>query len=342
MMKSSISLTALSLIFALLFLNTISYAAVEEGATSPDDRERITANLGIKAGYRIDRLNWNIARDFLGSEPNILSELRWEDLEIFQVQFQPSLSAAGSRNSGLRYHLRGLFGWGDIFSGSNQDSDYAGNNRTLEFSRSNNAADEGDVFDLSVAAGLEFSGRGDDWTIIPLIGYSYHEQNLQITDGYQTVTEQMIADDFFGTGAINLPPLGPIPALGSRYHSEWYGPWLGLEVIFQPGVRWRFGGTLDYHLVEYFGEADWNLREDLQHPVSFRHWAEGDGVSFAVKTDLKLSQRWSGNLTAKYQKWQADDGTDAVYLVDGTISGTRFNEVNWKSTSLMVGISRRF
>jgi len=335
-------LTAVFLFFVLFCANSTLFAAGAEVSEAHAEKPRIALELGFKAGYRSDQLNWNIARDFTGSQPNVLSELSWDDLEIYQVQFQPSLSVAGKMKSGFRYHLRGLFGWGDIFDGDNQDSDYAGDNRTLEFSRSNNAADGGDVQDFSVGAGLEFFGRGEVWTFIPLLGYSYHEQNLQITDGYQTVSEQALADGFFGTGRINLPPLGPIVGLDSRYHSEWYGPWLGLELIFASAEKWNITGTVEYHLIEYYGEADWNLREDLQHPASFRHWAEGEGFSFTMGLLRNFNRSWSGTLNVNFQKWHTDDGTDVTYLANGSTSGTLLNEVNWESFSLLAGVTRRF
>ena len=103
-------------------------------------KPHLTFNFGLLAGYRIDQLDWNIAGNNAGTNPNILSELTWKDLEIYQVQFKPSVTLGNSHRGGVRYHLRGMLGWGSIVDGSNQDSDYAGDNRTLEFSRSNNSA----------------------------------------------------------------------------------------------------------------------------------------------------------------------------------------------------------
>ena len=42
-------------------------------------------------GYRRDDLDWNIAGDSNGNNPNILSELTWDDIESYQVKFQGSL-----------------------------------------------------------------------------------------------------------------------------------------------------------------------------------------------------------------------------------------------------------
>ena len=83
----------------------------------------------VTGGYRVDDLNWNIAGDINGNNPNIISELTWDDLESYQLKFQgrlvwPNLIA-----------LRGSLAYGWLFDGKNQDSDYSGDNRTFEYSR---------------------------------------------------------------------------------------------------------------------------------------------------------------------------------------------------------------
>lgn len=332
--------------FLLLFFLVFDVSvALSDGPVRSDPQEMespVTIDFSLKAGCRVDQFDWNIAGNNAGTDPNILSELTWEDLEIYQVQLESRLAAGNRQRDGYLYHLRGMLGWGKITDGSNQDSDYAGDNRTLEFSRSNNAADDGSVFDFSVGGGLEFSGQNERWTLIPVAGFSYHEQNLQITDGYQTVSDRIIADDFFGPGQITMPPLGPFEGLDSRYDSEWYGPWLGLELIFQPVDRWQLSGIFEHHWVDYEGEANWNLRQNLAHPVSFSHWADGTGLVFGLELSGKLSKSWSCDLAATYQDWQTDAGTDITYLANGTTAGTRVNEVNWESFSVMAGLTRRF
>jgi hypothetical protein len=42
----------------------------------------------VTGGYRVDDLNWNIAGDINGNNPNIISELTWDDLESYQLKFQ--------------------------------------------------------------------------------------------------------------------------------------------------------------------------------------------------------------------------------------------------------------
>ena len=141
---------------------------------SKKESSTIEAALGLSLGYRVDDLDWNISGDINGNNPNILSELSWDDLESFQIRARADILLL------QRIYMRGVFGYGWIFDGKVQDSDFSGNNRTLEFSRSNNSADDGDLLDASIGAGYQFSFALDSFEsgIIPLVGYSYHEQNL--------------------------------------------------------------------------------------------------------------------------------------------------------------------
>ena len=148
----------------------------------------------LSTGYRVDDLDWNIAGDINGNNPNIISELEWEGLKSFQLKI------ANKTVFNQLFLLRGSLAYGWIFDGENQDSDFLGDNRTFEFSRSNNNSDDGNVMDASFGLGWQFTFGRSDFVMAPVIGYSYHEQNLTMTDGYQTI-----------------PPFGPFSGLDSTY-----------------------------------------------------------------------------------------------------------------------------
>ncbi len=88
-------------------------------------------------GYRRDSFDWNIAGDLQGNNPNILSELKWEDLLIHEIHMGVRVDLKKD------FVLKGSINYGVIVAGDNQDSDYAADNREMEFSRSNNDADKG-------------------------------------------------------------------------------------------------------------------------------------------------------------------------------------------------------
>ncbi len=277
-------------------------------------------------GYRSDDFNWNIAGDITGNNPTILSELEWEDLSIFQIK--------GANTTVYRgIYFRGSVAYGWIFSGDVQDSDYLGDNRTLEFSRSNNSGDEGSTLDASVGIGYQFLFQSGFIGISPMVGYSYHEQNLTMTDGNQTLESAV------------TPPLGTFDGLESSYDTEWKGFWLGVDLAFQSpdgdranaveGYELMLG--FEYHWADYEAEADWNLRTDFAHPKSFEHDADGSGIVVSGEFNFFFTPHWAVHFSGNYQTWETDPGTDRTFHADGTVSLTRLNEVNWDTYALMVG-----
>ena len=186
----------------------------EKSESDPSHFSWLATTFDLSAGYRRDKLNWDIAGNLQGSDPNVRSELTWSDLTIYQLKL------ANRTVIKDRFYLRGHLDYGTVASGNNRDSDYNGDNRTQEFSRSLNGVDGNDVWDGSIGAGYRFSFFGSSMVLCPLLGYAVSEQDLNIVDGYQALTEPPATT-----------PIGPIPGLDSRYETSWKGPWLGVDLL---------------------------------------------------------------------------------------------------------------
>lgn len=294
-------------------------------ALAPNDAhaEDRANDISFEIGHRTDNLRWDIAgiSPITNSPVNVLSELKWQDLQIIQAR----LKAKGYIARPI--YLKGSLGYGRIYSGSNQDSDFNGDNRTLEFSRSNNNAGSGTVWDLSAAVGYrsDYLVTSNGSGIMPVIGYSYNRQNLRLTDGFQTI-----------------PPTGPFPGLDSSYEAAWHGPWVGADLALKRDSI-SLLGSFEYHfLTSYNADANWNLRTDLAHPVSFRHEANGSGVVASAGVNYSINERLSVLGTFDIQRWKTNPGTDTTFFPNGTSSATRLNEVVWDSYDLMLGIKYVF
>ena len=298
-------------------------------------------DFSLMAGYRVDNLNWNISGGSGG--PNILSELTWRDLRSYQVRGD----VTGTNDVGV--YVRGSASYGWVQDGENQDSDYAGDNRSLEFSRSINGVDGSKVMAFQGGVGYQFQlGDSDQFQVSPLIGYSYHAQNLRMTDGRQVVSNLANAQVLDPTIS-GLPPVGPFPGLHSSYDATWYGPWLGADVLWEPENRGRFKMRLELHRPNYSATADWNLRDDFRHPVSFEHKAIGLGGVLELGWQELPSQRdWQWGVDLMIQRWHTGAGTDTTYLNTNydpscdpyCTATTRLNEVNWSSSSLNITLNR--
>lgn len=284
-----------------------------------------SSDLSLKAGFRSDKLDWNIAGDTEGHNPNILSELIWEGVKIFEVK-------AGYRGDlNKKQYLKCSFGYGWINDGDNQDSDYKGDNRTREYSRSNNDADEGNVWDLSLGIGFK-NKVTPDLSVNPVVGASFHRQNLVIRNGHQTVAS--IPD---GT-----PPVGPINNLNSRYKANWYGPWAGVDAGYKASEKLAFTAGAELHIARFLAEADWNLRTDFDHPKSFEHTALGAGFVTEAGAEYAYGEGWALTANAGYQRWKAFNGRDRTFFKNGAVSDTRLNAVNWSSFVFSMGAGYSF
>lgn len=289
----------------------------------------------IGTGYRVDKLNWTIAADRSGgATPNILSELAWDHLSIAQV----AAGLKSTRPDGLELRASLDYGW--IVNGRNRDSDFAGNNRTDEWSRSENDTDGDGVLDVSAAVGQRLGyAPGEAGTYLtPLIGYSHHRQNLRLTNGNQTVSRPELAPP-----DVTPPPVGPFPGLNSTYRTRWTGPWIGAEFFIGLGGATQAFVRVEQHWAHYYAEANWNLRAAFAHPKSFEQIADGTGRVLAVGLSSKAVVRdWTTRVTFHHQKWATDPGIDRVFFSDGTIAATRLNEVEWQTRAIALGFERRF
>jgi hypothetical protein len=291
----------------------------------------IETTFTLTAGYRTDTLNWHIAGNLQGTAPNVLSELTWSGLDILQLKLANRTVVRD------RIHIRGHLDYGSVVSGSNRDSDYAGDNRTQEFSRSLNAVDGHNVWDGSAGIGPGFGFFESRLTVCPMIGYAVSEQDLNIVDGNQVFTAPPATT-----------PIGPFENLDSRYQARWVGPWVGLDLFFSaPYTHGPFASvdirlTGEYHRVDYDAEANWNLRTDFNHPVSFIHQADGEGWAAGAAIHLALKNRWGIHVGMNLKEMTAGSGLDRTFYADGTVVETRLQDVRWRSVALEAGLSCRF
>lgn len=287
--------------------------------------------LTLDAGWRHDQLDWNIANDLTGTTtPNVLSELRWRNLRIWEGR-------VGAEAEARRVVFRGHAGYGAIASGVNEDSDYAGNHRSLEWSRSRNDAGAGYVADVVGGLGWRWGDR-EGLGIAPMAGYAWHRQSLRMRNGNQVLSRVVTINGV----TYRPPPLGPFPGLNSTYEAEWQGPWLGAELDWRHAA-WSMRLTGRYEWSRYRAKANWNLRADLARPVSFRHRAHGHGWVAGFRLERVLTAAVRLGVGGEWRRFDTNPGTDTTYMADGTVGGvTRLNGVHWRSYGLHASLRYDF
>jgi len=272
--------------------------------------------LGV--GYRKDYLKWSIA----DSTVNVASEVTWKNTVIAQLRAGAKIKLWGD------WLLRGIYTTGAVKSGTNRDSDYAGINRTQEYSRSDNKTG-GAVEDLSIGLGRKirlFDKPVASLSVVPLAGISAHQQSLTMYDGYQSIP-------------VNF---GAFPGLDNSYDTQWKGSWLGMDALLGLGERFSLNATFEYHWVDYKADANWNLRGDLAHPVSFSHYAYGHGKLGSVGGSYRLSRNFLLNVSAERQVWSTYKGYDQTNFSYGGTSYFTLHSIRWTSTSYTLGAVYQF
>ena len=286
--------------------------------------------LDLDYGMRVDQLNWNIAGNLAGSGPNVFSELRWNNVKFHQTSL-------GYRFIGDdRWYIKGYTSkaWG--FSGSFEDSDYNGDNRSLEYSRSSGDSNRSTAEDYSIAIGHQI--RIDNRIgITPLVGFSSHRQSFTMTNGTQIICDASGSPNSCNNG------LGPLDGLNSTFTTHWRGPWLGLDLRVATAKRWTTYAELEYHYSYYDASADWNLRNDLDHPISHSQSAIGQGTHLGLGLSYAMSTPDTFlNVGFKQSRNSTQAGTHYVHNADGTISSQRLNKVNWSSSMITIGITSQY
>jgi len=282
------------------------------------DAVQLPFEYSMSVGARQDHLNWNIAN----GNVNVGSEVDWTKTTIQQLRL------TGKWNVFDAWALRGMFSTGSVNSGTNRDSDYAASDRSQEYSRSQSKTG-GAVRDLSLALAhqikFDYLQQGGGLKLTPLLGLSVHQQSLTMYEGQQIV-----------------PANGALIGLNNSYDAVWQGPWIGMDAAFDFGGYLSLIGSVEYHWVSFSAEANWNLRTDLSHPVSFKHVANGNGLTASLGAAYQYSRPLSLHVLLERQQWRTATGYDQTNFSYGGTGYYTLNPVQWESQAVSVGASYQF
>jgi hypothetical protein len=143
-------------------------------------------------------------------------------------------------------------------------------------------------------------------------------------------------------GQQSVPFNVALDKLYNNYDAQWKGAWLGIDALIGLGDALSLNATAEYHRIEYTAVANWNLRTDLSHPLSFTHVANGHGVLLSTGVSYRLSRNLMLHAILEQQHWVTDEGVDQTYFSYGTTSNYTLNPVSWDSRSVSLGAIYQF
>lgn len=262
----------------------------------------------VSGGFQSLDLRWSIAGNSAGQSPNVYSELKWRRV------------GGAAVNAAVRYGLANR--WVFFAEGSRvvnstgrvSDRDYGGENRTDIVYDQEFSGENGNSYVVKAGGGSRIS-LGKRFELVPAAGYGVSGQHLTITD-----------------------PGGVFTFLNSYYHTTWFGPLVRVSGCWRPNGRWSVSGMVEYHQVNYRARANWNLIPDFNHPVSFRHRADGYGVEGELGVGYRVCRRVEGFVGMNGFRWETGKGVDELYRNTGSSQQTQLNEVIMAGFGLRAGV----
>jgi hypothetical protein len=268
--------------------------------------------LSAGAGYQNENFHWSIAGNSNGQNPNVLSELKWKAIEgpLYDLTLQ--------WNIWHRFFLWADYNRSFITSGTSNDTDYAGNNRTDPVYNQNFNSSKGNTSGRSAGIGyLLFKNKL--WSLLPFLGYSHNSQSYYLLSN----------EDGFGQ-------------LNTSYKTQWQGAFFKIRSALNLAKRFKVTTDITYSQVKYSAAADWNLIESFQHPVSFSHSADGYGVDVDAKLIFRINRYLLVNAGIACFRWETGNGTDQLYLTTGETDKTQLNGALRNGYREEVGITLLF
>jgi hypothetical protein len=251
----------------------------------------------FSAGPQTDNLNWSIAGNTSGQSPNVLSELKWQNVK--------GTNYAAGLQINVWHNIDVLGGYNrvSVKSGSVSDIDYSVDNRSQSTYNQNFSDNKGYTSAWYAGAGY-IVFNSDRFSLVPSAGYGNNTQSLYITDSS-----------------------GQFPTLNSFYNVQWKGAFIKVKSSLKIGRGLKAMTDVTYNQVNYSAQGNWNLINEFMHPVSYRHTAKGYGINAGASLVYNITPNVGASIGYSYFNWQTGNGTDQLYLSSGQVDKTQLNGV---------------
>jgi hypothetical protein len=254
---------------------------------------------------RQDNLVWNI-----GTTPSdILSELEWKNIKATQ--------AALSTTVRLPYNfvVKGFYAYGNINKGLAYDADYNGQRDDLYLLSQSDI--NGSLRDMSIELSEDYQLNSNVNTSVE-VGWSKHQQQLNMLNGFQLVPS-------------NAPFYGPFKGLNNQYDTQWQGFFLGATLVWLKEANWQFEVSAKHHFWNYEAVADWNLRKEFAHPVSFEHETNAKGYQGDVVIRYNINRQFGIKIFCSVLSARGENGIDVTYFNKGGVQSYFLHQVEWQT-----------
>lgn len=251
--------------------------------------------------------SWSIAGTIQGTSPNILSELKYENIKAAGMYISADYMP-------LKWlEIKGTYERYGVFAGRSVDRDFYGDDRTTMVYDETFDSNKGFLQVIKAAAFIKPVNK-ERYSI--KAGPVY----VNMSQRYYMRSEH-------------------IARLNSTYQSDWSGP--GIAVGAEGKLGRAFTAELlgYYCFVNYKGVADWNMKKEFQHPVSFRQEAQGVVLETQLGLRYRLNSSYLLLLQGTLGRSWSRKGVDVAYFSDDTQASTQLNGTQRYDAGLKLGIA---
>ncbi|WP_258099843.1 hypothetical protein [Marinoscillum pacificum] len=262
------------------------------------------AEMSLDAVTSLEKLSWSIAGNMKGENPNVFSELQWKNVVGVGMTTDNYVDIHRRFGVGLQADLM------RFVSGEVTDTDYEQDNRVNQ-----------------VFYAREDANKGFSASLSPLLQFKIVDRSVfQMTIG---AGHQWTSKKFYLVNAESN--------LNSSYQAFWKGPVGKLKSHYKLG-SFRFQASSTYSQVNYNAKANWNLIDEFERPVSFRHEAKGFVWFNELALLYPLKSIFHIKASVKHSYSSTGKGIDILYKVDGSRPRTQLNDVTNQAMMLSVGV----
>lgn len=239
---------------------------IEVGQGASDE---FKSKIEVGQGFRNDSLKWSFSGPH--GKPDVISELDYKHLRTYLSTLKASLSNE-------TYIGEIDLAYGEICSGTVQDSDYYKSRRKAEFSRSRSRVPGDYSIDASAKVGRIFQ-LPQNMTLTTSLGYGSFWQKVRMKHGRQIIPH------YFHNAHIKH--------LNCTYKARWSAPFADclLSIPLTKTLTADLGYTFFYP-VHFKGQGHWNLRhmnQTLTNDSSKSFGQKGAaGLRWALSDNLEL------------------------------------------------------
>lgn len=252
-----------------------------------------------------ESLAWSIAGNLNGNTPNILSELKWKNLHHLGYELHLTIPVF-KKIDGIVHCAQGFIVHGEV-----TDADYRQDDRQERVFYAREDAGKGQL--------LDFGGG----FLIRLVDNELFR--ISLGTGYSSQYQLLYL-------------INPKTGLNSSYHMRWTGPFLTGKLRFPISKKATLAYQTTYDQIRYHARGNWNLIDEFQHPVSFRHRAKGFVLRNTASVQLNLCNRLTLVAGGTLVYRTTGKGIDILYRTDEPDVKTQLNDVSGMRIALFSGV----